>query len=133
MRTDEQVAATLEDVSATALQRIARGVHAREYVRRLRGVYTRAATAIQGGARGQRDRRRVRRMRNEARAVIRIQVGIRGKLARLTYKREVTAAREAFAVSTITRSYRGLSGRRRMAHKRALVKVSRHDVSQKDW
>mmetsp|Transcript_80126 Transcript_80126/g.228323 ORF Transcript_80126/g.228323 Transcript_80126/m.228323 type:complete len:83 (-) Transcript_80126:3047-3295(-) len=55
---------TLEDVSATAIQRIARGRGARKYVRSLRASYVHAATIIEGGARGMFDRTLVRILRH---------------------------------------------------------------------
>ena len=122
---DEAVAATLEDVSATAIEKIARGRSARGYVKRLRGVYKRAATVIEGGARGMFGRRRVRRIRTEATAIIKMQRQMRAKIARMEYAKALKASRQGRAVSTISRAYRGLLGRRRMAHKRALVRAAK--------
>lgn len=103
---DENVAAKLEDVSATAVQRIARGKAARLSVRRLRGVYARAATVIQGGARGMFVRRRG--MRTQSNAVVMIQRQMRAKLARLERERAVSSSRRGKAVSSISRVYRGM-------------------------
>ena len=112
-------------MSATAIQKIARGRSARGYVKRLRGVYKRAATVIEAGARGMFGRRRVRRIRTEATAIIKMQRQMRAKIARMEYAKALKASRQGRAVSTISRAYRGLLGRRRMAHKRALVRAAK--------
>ena len=58
-------------------------------------------------------------------AIIKMQRQMRAKIARMEYAKALKASRQGRAVSTISRAYRGLLGRRRMAHKRALVRAAK--------
>jgi hypothetical protein len=74
---DEENAVTLEDVSAAAVQRIARGRAARHYAASLRASYAHAATIIEAAARGMFHRRVVRLMRRRVKAVVTVQCQVR--------------------------------------------------------
>ena len=73
----------LEDASACAVQKMARGRAARHYARALQASYARAATLIQAGARGLFHRRVVRLLQRRRHAVVRVQCAARRRLARV--------------------------------------------------
>eukprot|EP00520_Triparma_pacifica_P008455 CAMPEP_0118666812 /NCGR_PEP_ID=MMETSP0785-20121206/19428_1 /TAXON_ID=91992 /ORGANISM="Bolidomonas pacifica, Strain CCMP 1866" /LENGTH=2849 /DNA_ID=CAMNT_0006561175 /DNA_START=172 /DNA_END=8724 /DNA_ORIENTATION=+ len=118
---DEEEAITLEDISATSIQRISRGRQARAFYKKYKELCERSATIIQGGTRGMFDRKIVRERRKEQWAATTIKRLYRGKMARLEFKNlllQRTQARAAIKIQTIMR---GKFGKQRMQHKRALV------------
>ncbi|GMH84147.1 hypothetical protein TrST_g12290 [Triparma strigata] len=122
---DEEEAITLEDISATSIQRITRGVQARAFYKKFKMMCERAATLIQGGLRGMFDRKIVRERRREQWAATTIKRLYRGRMARLEYAdkiREMKKGRSAIKIQTMMR---GFFGRNRMQHKRALVNSAR--------
>ena len=122
---DEEEAITLEDISATSIQRISRGRQARAFYKKYRELCERSATVIQGGTRGMFDRKIVRERRQEQWAATTIKRLYRGKMARLEFKsllQERVHNRAAIKIQTIMR---GRFGKERMQHKRALVTSAR--------
>mmetsp|Transcript_33621 Transcript_33621/g.39521 ORF Transcript_33621/g.39521 Transcript_33621/m.39521 type:complete len:2664 (+) Transcript_33621:57-8048(+) len=122
---DEENAVTLEDVSAAAIQRIARGRSARHYAKALKESYAHAATIIEAGARGMFHRRVVRLMRRKIKSVIRVQCQVRGMIGRIYADRLADKREQNRSASTIARIYRGLAGRIRHARKRMLFEASK--------
>ena len=121
---DEEEAVTIEDFSATCIQKIARGRHARAYVAQRRTRFNYAATQIQAGTRGLFDRRRVRLRRQQHYAAIQIQKVARGRRGRSVANRRRHEKLTQFCAAEIQKIYRAMLGRRRMADKRTLVSYS---------
>jgi len=118
---DEEEAITLEDVSATSIQRISRGRQARKFYRDYREICERASTILQGGARGMFDRKIVRERRLEQWASTTIKRLYRGRLARMEFQHLLAERIQSRAATKIQTYMRGKFGRGRMLHKRALV------------
>jgi hypothetical protein len=121
---DEENAVTLEDVSASAIQRIARGRAARHYAKALRDSYAHAATIIESAARGMFHRKIVRLMRRKLAAVMAIQCLMRGAIGRMHASRKRELHVQWHAAALIARCYRGLAGRIRHARKRMLSEAA---------
>jgi hypothetical protein len=118
---DEDAAVTLEHEAATQIQKIARGVHARQYVRQRRVRFNYAATMIQAGARGYFDRSFVRRKRMEYNAAVALQRLARGVQGRTRANRKRHARLVTFASTEIQKVWRSMLGRMRMRAKRTLM------------
>ena len=121
---DEEEAVTIEDFSATCIQKIARGRHARAYVAQRRTRFNYAATQIQAGTRGLFDRRRVRLRRKQHYAAIQIQKVARGRRGRSVANRRRHEKLSQFCSTEIQKIYRSMLGRQRMSDKRTLVNYS---------
>jgi hypothetical protein len=121
---DEGEAISLEEYSATEIQRLARGVHAREYVKQRRARYNYAATMIQACARGYFDRNFVRRKRLERTAAIKIQRVARGVAGRGIANRRRHLRLSNYASTEIQKQWRAMKGRMRMEAKRILMSYS---------
>ncbi|GMI41685.1 hypothetical protein TeGR_g13922 [Tetraparma gracilis] len=118
---DEEQAMSLEDISSTSIQRIARGRQARAFYKRYKEMCERAATIIQGGIRGMFDRKIVRDRRLEQWASTTIKRLYRGRMARMEFKNLLAERSQSRAASKIQTQVRGQFGRNRMNHKRSLV------------
>jgi hypothetical protein len=121
---DEGEAISLEEYSATEIQRLARGVHAREYVKQRRARYNYAATMIQACARGYFDRNFVRRKKLERTASIKIQRLARGVAGRAIANRRRHLRLSNYASTEIQKQWRAMKGRMRMEAKRILMSYS---------
>jgi len=118
---DEEEAITLEDISATSIQRISRGRQARSFYRKYKELCERSATIIQGGTRGMFDRNIVRERRKEQWASTTIKRLYRGRMARMEFKHLLNQRMQSRAAIKIQTIMRGRFGKERMQHKRALV------------
>ncbi|GMH87214.1 hypothetical protein TL16_g10785 [Triparma laevis f. inornata] len=126
---DEEEAITLEDISATSIQRIARGRQARAFYKKYKMMCERAATLIQGGLRGMFDRKIVRERRREQWASTTIKRLYRGRMARLEFAEKIREQKKGRAAIKIQTMMRGFFGKNRMQHKRALVNSARKAAS----
>lgn len=111
---DERKARTLEDISATSITRMVRGVEARFYAKRLRRVYARAATIIAAGIRGKISRIYAKKIRTARYAAWNIQRVTRGRQARARYYILLQRSHQQIAAVRIQTAQRGRAARRRV-------------------
>jgi hypothetical protein len=127
--TDEDVATpmeltSIEDISATKIQRLARGKLARSGVERRRKRYNFAATRIQAGYRGRVSRMDVKRRIRERDSATHMQRLVRGHLGRQRVERIRLKIKKSLAATNVQRIFRAFKGRRRMQAKKDLKRFA---------
>ncbi|CAM9112072.1 unnamed protein product, partial [Choristocarpus tenellus] len=117
---------TIEDVAATQLQRIVRGVQRRAFVKLLRPIYDRAATSIQRIVRGHLGRSMAKVKQYNLNAATKIQMVIRGHIGRAVFRRELHKSKMNRAAQIIQCEARRRTSQQRAANKRCLLESARH-------